>query len=269
MKKLYTLLFTSIVCFSGCDSEDPFILMSLEDEKQLGLQVKEQIEADPVTYPVLDRIEYADAYAYIESMKNEILASNEVRYRDTFAWELSIIHDDETLNAFATPGGYIYVYTGLIKFLQQADDLAGVMGHEIAHADRRHSANQLQKNYGIAIISSILLGDNPNQVAEIAAQLAGSLAGLSFSRSDEADADNFSVEYLADGNYACNGAASFFQKLLDNNQAPGIPEFLSTHPDPENRVEDINTKAIEIGCSTSPSNESTPSYDDFKAMLPS
>jgi len=72
------------------------------------------------------------------------------KHKDDFAWQVKIIDDPETLNAFATPGGYIYVYTGLIKFLDTEDQLAGVMGHEIAHADLRHSTRQMTSSYGVS-----------------------------------------------------------------------------------------------------------------------
>lgn len=254
-----------LVAFAGCDDNNEFVLLSLNEEMQLGDEVKAEIEADPQTYPLLDPEDYSYAYQYLEDMKDDILSSDAITYKNDLYWELHIIQDDDVLNAFATPGGYIYVYTGLIKYLESADDLAGVLGHEIAHADRRHSAKQIQKQYGLSIITSIILGEDPSQLKEIVAGVTGQLAVLSFSRKAEAEADDYSVEYLSDTKYQCNGAASFFEKMLDENQT-STPEFLSTHPSPENRVEDINQKADEVGCSTTPSGSA--SYDDFKASLP-
>jgi len=242
------------------------VFFSLQNDIDLGLQVSEQIAADPATYPILDETEYPEAYAYLQDITDRILSSDEVEYKEEFAWKIHIIHDDETLNAFATPGGYIYVYTGLIKFLEQEDDLAGVMGHEIAHADRRHSMQQMQKAYGIQLVLNVILGQNPSKLAEIAGAVAGNATTLAFSRDNESDADDFSVEYLSDTDYACNGAYSFFQKLIDSDQAGNTPKFLSTHPDPASRVEDINAKAVELGCSTTPL--APASYEDFKNSLP-
>ena len=88
-----------------------------------------------------------DDEAYVLNMPNPawtpMMDDEHVADFSDFDWELKIIHDDETLNAFCAPGGYIYVYTGLIKFLAHEDNLAGVIGHEIAHADLRHSTQQL------------------------------------------------------------------------------------------------------------------------------
>lgn len=251
-----------LISFSGC--EDGIFLFSIEDDKQLGMQTAAQIESDPTTYPVLDRTEHAEAYAYLQAMTDEILNSGEVKYRNEFEWRLHII-DQPVLNAFATPGGYIYVYTGLIDYLDSVDDLAGVMGHEIAHADRRHGSKQMQKQFGVTTLSQIVFGSDPNLLS----QVAGQLLALKFSRSDEADADDQSVKYLGGTVYACNGAATFFERLKADGSTAGTPEFLSTHPDPKNRVADINSEAESRGCDTEQSSDMTGNmtYAEFKALF--
>ncbi|MEM9338088.1 MAG: M48 family metalloprotease [Bacteroidota bacterium] len=263
---LLTLCVATLAIFVSCDENGDFVVFSIENDKDLGNQLASQIAEDPENYPVLSRTEYAAAYAYLDDMFNEILASEEVTYKDEFDWEIFIINQD-VLNAFAAPGGKIYVYTGLIYFLDTEDDLAGVIGHEIAHADQRHGSKQLQTQYGISALLSIALGGQAQSTQTIGQVVAG-LGTLSFSRSDEAEADDLSVRYLAGiDRYACNGAASFFEKLLEN-QETRQPEFLSTHPDPENRVEDINAEAIEIGCSTARDDESVSRYRAFWQDLP-
>lgn len=239
------------------------LFFPVEDDVELGRQVAEEIAGKPEEFPVLSQTAYPDAYNYLNAMKSEILSSDAVEYADLFPYELKII-DQDVLNAFATPGGYIYVYTGLIKYLDNADDLAGVLGHEIAHAERRHSVNQLKKSLGIQFLISIVAGEGTSD--QIAA-LASNLLALKFSRDDEAEADEYSVIYLGDTDYACNGAASFFEKL-ESEGAGGGPEFLSTHPSPTNRVADINAKATEDGCDTNPIAESGFTYADFKNSLP-
>lgn len=257
---------TTVGVMLSCDDNGDLVIFSIEKDKELGAQVAAEIAAD-TSFTLLSRTEYPQAYAYLDAMKDDILASQNITYKDEFAWELHIIHDD-VLNAFATPGGYIYVYTGLIHYLDNADDLAGVMGHELAHADRRHSSKQLQKSLGIQTLISIALGENPSKLAEVAATIAGTGATLAFSRDNEAEADEYSVMYLSDTDYACNGAATFFEKLIAEGQAGGTPAFLSTHPSPDSRVEDINTKATEIGCSTTQISESGFTYADFQNSLP-
>ncbi|MEO9869839.1 M48 family metalloprotease [Ekhidna sp.] len=247
----------------SCDKNGDIVLFSINNDISLGQQVAGEIESMPDQFPILNRASNVEAYEYLENMMNSILASNSVTYRTEFPWKVNIIDDSETLNAFATPGGQIYVYTGLIFFLEKEDDLAGVMGHEIAHADQRHSSKQLQRQYGVSVLLSVITGGDPGLLSQIAA----SLGTLKFSRDAEAEADDFSVLYLADVNdYACNGAAAFFAKLLESNAAQQ-PEFLSTHPSPDNRVEDINAKAAEIGCDTTIGDDAVSDFDAFKQTL--
>ncbi|MEQ8624196.1 MAG: M48 family metalloprotease [Vicingaceae bacterium] len=272
MKKLLFALITScILISSGCSDDDgdegtKVLLFSTEDDKMLGQQLKQQIFNDTTgQFPLLDSVQYASAYAYIRALKDSVLKTGEVDYDDEFAWEVYIIQDDSTLNAFAAPGGYLYFYTGLIKYLDNEDDLMGVMGHEIAHADLRHSVQQLQKQYGIQFLLSALLGNSNSQVTQILGGLAGNAAVLKFSRDDETEADLASVEYLAPLAYRCDGAATFFKKLAAQG-AGGGPTFLSTHPSPTDRVEAITQKALEIGCDT---NYFAPSsYNTFVNSLP-
>ena len=266
---LLAICLASFTLFISCKDDDGSLLdqitgLTPANDVELGRSVVQQIEADPAQFPILPEADYPEAYAYIRAMTRNILRSNEVEHKDIFRYEeVKIIHDDEVLNAFATPGGFIYVYTGLIKFLDRADDLAGVMGHEIAHASLRHSKEQLQQQLGLQFLISIALGDGT--AADIAT-LASNVLSLQFSRNDEAESDEYSVIYLQSTDYACNGAATFFEKI----EAAGgnsVPEFLSTHPSPDTRVTDINAKASELSCSTSPISETT-TYADFIASLP-
>ncbi|WP_085516042.1 M48 family metalloprotease [Marivirga sericea] len=266
--KIFNLvLITGLLIFNSCkDKNNNFVFPSIEEDVELGAQVAEQIENDPDQFPILDESEYSDAYTYLNTLLDYILTSGEVQYKEEFVWDIHIIENDSVLNAFATPGGYLYVYTGLIKYLDQEDDLMGVLGHEVAHSDLRHTSRNIQRQYGINFILGLISGEDPSQLEQIAGQIAGTAAGLTFSRAFEVEADERSVEYLANTPYACNGAYSFFQKLLDEGQAGRTPAFLSTHPNPEDRVEDINIKADELGCDTTPL--APASYEDFKNMLP-
>lgn len=255
---------------SSCDSNEGVIFSPLDDIK-LGQQVAHQVDS---TYQAKGQLlnrsstnaNVQQAYASLDRIINRILNSGQVKYRNEFPWTVKLIKDDETLNAFATPGGHIYVYTGLIKFLQDEDHLAGVLAHEIAHADRRHSVRQLQRDYGIAILLSVALGNDPGTLKQIAAQLGGTLAGLKFSRDAESEADANSVLYLGGTNYyACDGAAGFFIQLNQEAQQGTPPEFLSTHPNPDNRIENIQQKAQQEGCRTTSAPDTD--FNELKAAI--
>jgi beta-barrel assembly-enhancing protease len=244
------------VLLSGCggDKNGDLVLFGIEDDLQLGQQVANQVDS---TYRAKGQLlarnssdpKIRSAYAHLDKIVERLLNSGAVSYKEEFPWTVTIIKDSENLNAFATPGGHIYVFTGLINYLDSEDQLAGVLGHEIAHADKRHSIKQLQKQYGISFIMSLFLGENAGQLETIVAQLAGQMAGLKFSRDYERESDNYSVEYLAATNYyACDGAAGFFQKMQTLEQRGNPPEFISTHPSPGNRIQDIKAKAKAQGC---------------------
>jgi len=264
-KTLFVSFFMIMVLLS-CDENNHFVIFSIQNDVDLGKQVQQEIASDPVHYKILPQSSYPQVYNYLYGMRDAILNSGEISYKDEFTWELYVLEDDSTLNAFATPGGYIYIYTGLIKYLDHADDLAGVLGHEMAHADQRHSVRNLQKSYGVEALLAIALGQNPNALEQIAGQVAGTLAGLQFSREYETDADTHSVTYLSHTKYACNGAALFFIKLNERGDSAQPPEFLSTHPNPDNRIENINKKAADLKCSTALSGDT--GYDQIKSSLP-
>jgi predicted Zn-dependent protease len=247
----------------SCDKNQNFNLLSVEDDKKLGLQVSQEIASKPSEYPLLDETMYPAAYQYLKSkITDRLLASGKLAYKDDFAWQVKIIRDDNIKNAFCTPGGYIYVYTGLIKYLDSEDQLAGVMGHEMAHADLRHTSRQLTKSYGYQFIIDAILGESSGAIAQIAI----GLKTLQNSREFEREADDKSVELLAGTPYACNGTAGFFEKLIAEGNSPSTPQWLSTHPNPDNRVEAINKKADALQCSKTPISPDT--YAGFKAMLP-
>lgn len=273
----YTALFTfmlAVFLFAGCAKDKEFkdncggkapgglltLAVSISQDIQMGQASVQQIENNPSEYPVLDSASNPVAYGHIYRIRDNILNSGKVYYKNDFPWRVRIIKDDNTLNAFCTPGGYIYVYTGIIKYLDNEMQLAGVMGHEIAHADRRHSANQMIKAYGVQTLIDILTSGTTQQLAELGANLLA----LSFSRSDETEADDYSVRYLLGTEYDPQGAKYFFQKI---GSSQGVPEFLSTHPNPDNRVANIEDTWKCLGSGGS-SGTFTERYQEFKNSLP-
>lgn len=249
--------FTKKAISSTSKALDNANIFTAEDDIRLGKQVRDEINSDTKQYPVLSENSNRELYKYIQGLRDVILNTNTLKYKDQFEWEIKIIDDKETLNAFATPGGYIYIYTGLIKFLDSEDELLGVLGHEMAHADRRHSTRQLTKSVGIALLLDAALGNK-----ESVEQIVGALIGIQFTRSNEAEADEYSVNYLCSTAYNAAGSAGFFKKMMDN---PTPPEFLSTHPSPKNRVEDIEGLKNNLGCKGTRTNKSK--YAEIKKLI--
>lgn len=215
-------------------------IFSDADEVALGANVANEIAANQQEYPV-----YRGDPAlkqYIKSqIFDQILVANSIKKRNVYQYELEVIDRPDILNAFALPGGKVYVYTGLLKYLDSEAALAGVLGHEIAHAERRHATQRMTTQYGTAMLISLVLGQNPNQYVEIAANLFAGLSLLSNSRAAEEEADKFSIAYLKETRFYPGGVKFFFEKLRDDGKvnpagSSGLETFLSTHPDPIARI---------------------------------
>lgn len=252
----------SLVAAQACKDRDGSInIFSIQDDLALGQQVVTELENNPAIN-VLDSASNKDIYRYIYNLRDSILIHNDLLYEKEFVWRIRIIRDDTTLNAFCTPGGYIYIYTALIKYLESEDQLAGVMGHEMAHADRRHSTDALTRQYGLGVLFDIVFGRDKGQLVRVAANIQN----LKYSRNNETESDMLSVEWLYPTVYNAKGAAGFFQKLIDQGQTGRVPEWLSTHPSPDNRVQAITEKWQQMGGKVGQTFQTR--YNNFKAMLP-
>lgn len=267
MKKFLVIGFAafSLLFLSNCSrnpDDNSINIFSIEDDIKLGQQVKAEIAANPSEYPLLSETQYPEAHNYLRGIVSKILAADKVFYKDKFAWETYIIQDDEVLNAFCVPGGYMYVYTGLIKYMESEDELAGVMGHEMAHADRRHSTDQMTKQYGIELMLGIVLGNNQGTLSTI----ASNMLLLKYGRDAEREADKYGVTYLCPTDYKADGFANFFDKLAADGQNNGkIDAFFSTHPSPDERVKNIQDEKTTLGCLGSQTFDSE--YANFKNNL--
>jgi predicted Zn-dependent protease len=165
-----------------------------------------------------------------------------------WAWETHVIQENQ-LNAWAMPGGKMVVYSGLIEKLQLTDDeLAAIMGHEIAHSLREHArervSRQMATGLGVGIAGALLgLGD-------VGQGLAGMVADATFtlpnSRGNEVEADRIGVELAARAGFDPHAAVRLWQKMARASGGGGGPEFLSTHPSPENRLSDLKVYADRV-----------------------
>ena len=245
-------------------------IFSDSDDMKLGQQMDEQIRKDPKEYPVLQG--HPEVKQYVMDVGNHVLSSPAITKRGVYAYKYEIIHDDSTINAFCTPGGYIYVYTGLLKFVDNEATLAGVLGHEIAHAERRHATTRMTKAYGAQILLSLALGQNPSQIADMTANLFTGLALLANSRADESEADEYSLKYLSGSVYYPGGVTYFFQKMKGKSGstgAAGLERFLSTHPLDQDRIDHVNALLQAMGNpKAGESNLFSHRYLDFRKKLP-
>ncbi len=230
---------TTLLLFSLFLASCGLNVYPVSQDRQLGADIDQEIRSNPQEYPILNN---AQVRGYLQGIVDEILRSPEIKYRDKFSYQVTVINDDRTLNAFATPGGYIYVYTGLLRYLDNEAAIAGVLAHEIAHAEERHGTEHMTQALGLSTLMSVSDIEQQSTITQIAANSATLLATLANSRSDELESDSKAFTYLRSSRFWPGGIKLFFEKMiLEQGRGSTIFEsWLSTHPDPEARVENIN-----------------------------
>jgi len=160
--------------------------------------------------------------------------------RQDLQYQFTVL-DSEVINAFAAPGGFIYVTTGLLAYAGSEAEIAAVISHEIGHVVARHSVRRVQKAYGAALLADLLLGDR-NTMKQIASAATG-LVLLKNSREDEFEADEFGVKYSAAAGYDAGQMSGFLAKMLDlqGGASPGgMASWFSTHPPTQERISRCN-----------------------------
>ena len=178
--------------------------------------------------------------AYVEGLARKLIVPANAERQ--LSWNWYVIEDNKTINAFATPGGNIYVYTGLLLTADNEAQIAGVLGHEIGHVVARHGARQLVKQNGIEAVEGLALGKSPNQIATIAANLLNQGAMLAYSRADENEADEYGARYSAATNYDPHGISTFFEKLKAvQGDTSKLMVWLSSHPALTDRITHVNS----------------------------
>ncbi len=258
-------VFTSFGCKKN-DSDNSINIFSVDEDIALGAQMDVEIMNNPTEYPILSESQYSLAYQHLNAIRDNLLLSDNLNYKARFTWKVRIIQNDNVLNAFCTPGGYIYFYTGIIKFLDNEAQFVGVMAHEMAHADRRHVTDNLTKTYGFSILIGAALGNKASELEKMVAGIAQGLSNLAFSRDNEYQADEYAVKYTDDTHYDARGIAGFFEKMEAEKLAGNTPSFLNTHPSPEDRLEKINEVWVSLGSNVGQLDSIA--YAQFKSSLP-
>jgi len=239
MRKLTSLaavVTTCLLVLCGCETLNLDLgqlnIISTDEEIRLGKSLAVEIEKEQT---VLDNPALAK---YVSEIGTRVAAYSE---RPDIPYSFTVIDNDDSVNAFALPGGPIYVYTGLLRHAGNEAELAGVLGHEVAHIAARHSTEQLTKAFGYSLLAEVVLGKDPGATTAIARDIIGSLSMLKFSRNDEIEADRLGVRYLFQAGYSPNAMSSFMQKLGElQTQSPSrVLNLLSTHPLSNDRLNAI------------------------------
>jgi predicted Zn-dependent protease len=247
-----TLLCAALLAFAGCESttgggavgikRSQLMIVSSEEVDKMAAQSYAQLKSESTKKGELNT--NPAMTARVRAIAARIEPQTRVFRADaaTWDWQVNVI-DSKELNAFCMPGGRIMFYSGLIDQLDLTDDeIAIVMGHEIAHALREHSREQLSQTMtaqaGLGVASAILGGGSAG--ADLASQGYQALVATQFSRTDESEADRIGLELAARAGYDPRAGLTLWKKMGDASKgAP--PEFLSTHPADANREKTIQS----------------------------
>ncbi len=175
--------------------------------------------------------------ALVDKIGNR-LVNNSVAKNTPYRYDFHLLRDPQTINAFALPGGQVFITYALFSKLKNEDQLAGVLGHEIGHVVGRHSAERMAKQ-GLTqgLITAVMAGGG-GEAGQMAA-MVGNMVNMKYGRQDELEADELGVRFMLDAGYQPEQMIGVMQILKASSGGKRVPEFQSTHPDPENRIEHI------------------------------
>lgn len=206
-------------------------LVSDEQEEALGLALKNELDKQGVRL-----LEDPAVQEYVDGIGATVFRHAQ-KDRKGVKWHVHVINDDKTVNAVATPGGHLYLTTGLLLAADDEAEVAGVLAHEAGHVVARHSARALVQQFGLKTVVAMALGKDPSTLAIVAANIGASGLILAHSRSSEHEADVFGVRYAAKSGYDPRGIVRFFQKLeAKEGKTPQFLAWLSTHPATSDRI---------------------------------
>jgi predicted Zn-dependent protease len=181
--------------------------------------------------------------AYIDQVGDRLVKSSDAR-KSPYPFEFHLLRDQKTINAFALPGGQVFLTAALLARMDSEAQLAGVLGHEIGHVVGRHGAEHLAKQQlGGSLINAVGVaasgGQDGGQMAATIAQAASQLVNLRYGRKDESESDRLGLQFMTQAGYDPRGILEVMKILAQAAKGGRQPEFLSSHPDPGNRFEDL------------------------------
>jgi predicted Zn-dependent protease len=226
--------------YNPITGEEQHVSLSVEQEVALGLQAAPEMAAE---FGGLEPNQ--EAQALVDKVGEKLVAQSAAG-ESPYQFDFNLLADDQTVNAFALPGGPVFITEALMKHLETEGQLAGVLAHEITHVVARHSAEQITKAQltqglsGAAVIAASNPDDpNSSQHAAAVAAVVGQLINTKYGRDDELEADRLGVSFMAKAGYDPRAMIRVMEILAEVSGGEGPPEFFSTHPSPENRIEQI------------------------------
>ncbi len=233
-----TIVFALIVFFLiGCEKTGSVIRQNfdeftIQEQINIGNTMKQEIETMQDVFPIMNKLTNKCAYDRLDILFNTLVTTSVVKNRKEFDWSLYIIDNDQIKNAFTLPGGHIYIYSGLIKFLKTESQLVAVLGNEIAYADDEYTLNTLREEHGNLTLGDLSLGNSVPNLPEILTNLPYTQYNDSFVKK----ADSISISLICPFQYDAGSLQSF----IESASASSI-EWVSSK-----RGGDINNRIQEI-----------------------
>ncbi|HEX6909467.1 MAG TPA: M48 family metallopeptidase [Longimicrobium sp.] len=259
--------FAAVGCLAGAGAAAGCApQVSTQQEVQIGADYSAQINRQ------LPMLNDGATLGYVNQIGQQLAAIADPR---GIRYHFYVVNSD-VVNAFALPGGYVYVNRGLIERADNLSEFAGVLAHEIGHVAERHSIEQLQRaqnaNLGLSVLYGVLLGRNPSGVEQAGIQVGGSAVFAGYGRDAEREADAVGIGYMVRAGYNPSGMATFFEELLSmqQRQPSRVEQWFSTHPTTQERVN--NTRAMIAqtpGANNSRLTMDTRAFQNFKARVAS
>lgn len=231
------------------------VLVPPSDEIAIGREMKKELAKEMKLH------DDPQVQAYISRMGEKMAK----RVKSPVPLHFHVVDDDKQVNAFAIPGGDIYVFTGLLKLADDDSEVACVIGHEISHVTQRHVAQRLVEQVGLQTALGLALGKEPGVIKQLAASAAANGALLKFSRDDERDADEHGLPLCSGAGYDPAGFIRMFKKIKALGGSPEILAMLQTHPLPQERIDNAKKEIVSMKSRGDDTNEK--SYRNFKGDL--
>jgi metalloendopeptidase OMA1, mitochondrial len=250
---LLVMIGSPLSALSGCETNpytgrSQLLMTSVSEDMQLGTQAYQQVKNDPKVRQSQDPREIEPVRRVAGHIIEAAKRSKYGGMAKQFQWEVTVIKDDKTMNAFALPGGKIAVYTGIFPVAKSEAGLAAVLGHEVTHALARHGAERMSEgeltNATLQAIGAAAGASGMNPMlsqSAMAALGAGVQVGvlLPFSRAHESEADYIGILLAADAGYDPRESVSLWERMEQLSRGGGPSEFLSTHPSNETRIDQL------------------------------
>jgi predicted Zn-dependent protease len=235
-----SILAASCISIAGCTTnpstgKNQFLLYSPEQVAQISEHAKPEL-----TKQYGGQVQSAELRKYVTGVGKRLARNVESEYKD-LDWEFTTLNSD-VINAFALPGGKVFITRGLLEKLSNEAEVAAVLGHEIGHVTARHIDERMTQQAAIETGVQVGGGLTKSDIASAALGLVGQGYMLKFSRDQESEADMQGLKYMTKAGYNPQGMEGVLHVLIDASKGGSQPEILSTHPNPERRLQDVEAR---------------------------